>query len=197
MSQKIQNSVVPFEHSTPVSKVEELKNTVKEEFMLWVSQYLVMKLIPLLQAHPQLKQCVRQTIKHAVQELMHPVVNQSIKITMTTCKQIRKYFALDLNKSRMHVAAHHMMRNLTASMVMITCKEPLLVSIADNLKSSFTTALQLYLHSLAQNPTPQQSDMMEEAAARIAQDKCKLTCCLFQRTAVEKQDQRWPRDWPP
>ncbi|XP_030367107.1 CCR4-NOT transcription complex subunit 1-like isoform X2 [Strigops habroptila] len=135
--------------------------------------------IPLFQAHPQLKQCVRQAIERAVQELVHPVVDRSIKIAMTTCEQIvRKDFALDSEESRMRVAAHHMMRNLTAGMAMITCREPLLMSIATNLKNSFATALRA--------ASPQQRDMMEQAAAQIAQDNCELACCFIQKTAVEK-----------
>lgn len=135
--------------------------------------------VPLLQAHPQLKQCVRQAIERAVQELVHPVVDRSIKIAMTTCEQIvRKDFALDSEESHMRVAAHHMMRNLTAGMAMITCREPLLMSIATNLKNSFAAALRA--------PTPQQREMMEEAAARVAQDNCELACCFIQKTAVEK-----------
>lgn len=106
--------------------------------------FLTLLQIPLFQAHPQLKQCVRQAIERAVQELVHPVVDRSIKIAMTTCEQIvRKDFALDSEESRMRVAAHHMMRNLTAGMAMITCREPLLMSIATNLKNSFATALRV------------------------------------------------------
>ncbi|KAM3828687.1 CCR4-NOT transcription complex subunit 1 isoform 2-T2 [Vipera latastei] len=135
--------------------------------------------IPLFQAHPQLKQCVRQAIERAVQELVHPVVDRSIKIAMTTCEQIvRKDFALDSEESRMRVAAHHMMRNLTAGMAMITCREPLLMSIATNLKNSFATALRA--------ASPQQREMMEQAAAQLAQDNCELACCFIQKTAVEK-----------
>ena len=40
--------------------------------------------------------------------------------------------------------------------------------------------------SISQAPTPQQREMMEEAAARIAQDNCELACCFIQKTAVEK-----------
>ncbi|XP_026508620.1 CCR4-NOT transcription complex subunit 1 isoform X3 [Trachemys scripta elegans] len=135
--------------------------------------------IPLFQAHPQLKQCVRQAIERAVQELVHPVVDRSIKIAMTTCEQIvRKDFALDSEESRMRVAAHHMMRNLTAGMAMITCREPLMMSIATNLKNSFATALRA--------ASPQQREMMEQAAAQLAQDNCELACCFIQKTAVEK-----------
>ncbi|XP_043935455.1 CCR4-NOT transcription complex subunit 1 [Protopterus annectens] len=135
--------------------------------------------IPLFQAHPQLKQCVRQAIERAVQELVHPVVDRSIKIAMTTCEQIvRKDFALDSEESRMRVAAHHMMRNLTAGMAMITCREPLLMSIATNLKNSFASALR--------TASPQQRELMETAAGQIAQDNCELACCFIQKTAVEK-----------
>ncbi|KAM9510043.1 CCR4-NOT transcription complex subunit 1-like isoform 10-T10 [Guaruba guarouba] len=135
--------------------------------------------ILLFQAHPHLKQCVRQAIERAVQELVHPVVDRSIKIAMTTCEQIvRKDFALDSEESRMRVAAHHMMRNLTAGMAMITCREPLLMSIATNLKNSFATALRA--------ASPQQRDMIEQATAQIAQDNCELACCFIQKTAVEK-----------
>lgn len=110
--------------------------------------FLILLQIPLFQAHPQLKQCVRQAIERAVQELVHPVVDRSIKIAMTTCEQIvRKDFALDSEESRMRVAAHHMMRNLTAGMAMITCREPLLMSIATNLKNSFATALRVRVAS--------------------------------------------------
>ncbi|XP_069757056.1 CCR4-NOT transcription complex subunit 1 isoform X3 [Narcine bancroftii] len=135
--------------------------------------------IPLFQAHPQLKSYVRQAIDRAVQELVHPVVDRSIKIAMTTCEQIvRKDFALDSEESRMRVAAHHMMRNLTAGMAMITCREPLLMSIATNLKNNFATALRA--------ASPQQRELMEQAAAQVAQDNCELACCFIQKTAVEK-----------
>lgn len=132
-------------------------------------------------------------------------MDRSIKIAMTTCEQIvRKDFALDPEESRMRMAAHHMMRNLTAGMAMITCREPLLVSIAANLKSGFTAALRVRLGRLLvcakfdagfaailiqvlhQAPTPQQREMMEEAVAKIAQDNCELACCFIQKTAVEK-----------
>lgn len=111
--------------------------------------------ISLLQAHPQLKQCVRQSVERAVQELVHPVVDRSIKIAMTTCEQIiRKDFALDSEESRMRLAAHHMMRNLTAGMAMITCREPLLMSIATNLKNSFAAALRVAAWRVSPPPPP-------------------------------------------
>ena len=40
------------------------------------------------QANPQLKQVVRVSIERAVQDLLPPVVERSLKIALTTCEQI-------------------------------------------------------------------------------------------------------------
>jgi len=80
--------------------------------------------LPLFQAHPHLKQFVRPAIERAIQEWIHPVVDRSIKIALTTSEQIvKKDFALDPEEIRMRTAARHMARNLTAGMAMITCRD--------------------------------------------------------------------------
>lgn len=98
--------------------------------------------VALFQAHPHLKQFIRPAVERAVQEWIHPVVDRSIKIALTTCEQIvKKDFALDSDETRMRVAAHHMVRNLTAGMAMITCRDQLLLSISTNLKQTFLSTL--------------------------------------------------------
>lgn len=52
-------------------------------------------------------------------------------------------FSLDPDIHRMHIAAHNMVRHLTAGMALITCREPLLMSISSNLKSAFTSAIRV------------------------------------------------------
>ena len=72
------------------------------------------------------------------------MVDWSNKIAMTMCEQIvRKDFTLDSEESRVGIAAHCMMQNLTGGMAMITCWEPLLMSISTNLKNSFASALRV------------------------------------------------------
>jgi CCR4-NOT transcription complex subunit 1 len=108
--------------------------------------------VALFQAHPHLKQFIRPAVERAVQEWIHPVVDRSIKIALTTCEQIvKKDFALDSDETRMRVAAHHMVRNLTAGMAMITCRDQLLVSISTNLKQTFLSTLMV---SVLKGSTP-------------------------------------------
>ncbi|XP_068117639.1 CCR4-NOT transcription complex subunit 1-like isoform X2 [Hyperolius riggenbachi] len=135
--------------------------------------------ISLFETHPHLKQYVRQAVEQAVQDLLQPMVECSIQTAINTCMPIvRKDFALDSEESRMQEAAHAMVRNLTAAMARITCREPLLKSIMANIKTSFATFLR--------DASPQQREMVEQAANQVAQDNCELACCFIQKTAMEK-----------
>lgn len=137
--------------------------------------------LPLFQAHPQLKQFVRTAIERAVQEWMLPVVDRSLKIALTTCEQIvRKDFALDPEESRLRVAAHHVVRSLTAGMAMITCRDPMLMTISNNLKAAFHAALRL------QGTSFPQKELLDQAMTVVAQENVELACCYIQKTAVEK-----------
>ena len=56
-------------------------------------------------------------------------------------------FALDPEEMRMRHAAHHMVRFMTSGMALITCREPLLVNIANNIKTAFINTLRVGEHS--------------------------------------------------
>lgn len=97
--------------------------------------------IALFQEYPHLKQYVKPAIEKSIQEWIHPVVDRSIKYSLPTCEQVvRKDFALDYDEVRMRTCAHHIMRNLTAAMAMITCREQIMATISTNLKAAFRTA---------------------------------------------------------
>ncbi|KAJ8950014.1 hypothetical protein NQ318_002425 [Aromia moschata] len=135
--------------------------------------------ILLFQTQPQLKALVRTSIERAVQEWIAPVVDRSIKIALQTCEQIiRKDFALDPDENRMRLAAHYMVRNLTAGMAMITCREQLLAAINTHLKQALLANLV--------TPSVQQKEMIDQAANVIANDNMELACAFVQKTAVEK-----------
>uniref|UniRef100_A0A2A4JSL1 CCR4-NOT transcription complex subunit 1 n=1 Tax=Heliothis virescens TaxID=7102 RepID=A0A2A4JSL1_HELVI len=140
--------------------------------------------ILLFQNYPNLKQFVKPAIERSIQEWIHPVVDRSIKYALTTCEQIiRKDFALDPDEVRMRTCAHHMMRNLTAGMAMITCREQIISTISTNLKGAFATAL---MPSTPQQFLVFQKEIIESAAAVLATENMELACAFIQKTAVEK-----------
>lgn len=110
---------------------------------------------------------------------MTPVVERSIKISLTSCEQIlKKDFALDHDENRMRTASHNMVRNLTSGMAMITCRDHLLLSIKNNLKNLMVT--------LMRNLTPQQQDTIEMTVTVVANDNVELACAFIQKKAVER-----------
>ncbi|CAB3374513.1 Hypothetical predicted protein [Cloeon dipterum] len=144
-----------------------------------LTAHIVVPPLPLFQAQPSLKQYIKGAIERAVQEWMAPVLDRSIKISLTTCEQIiKKDFALDPDPDRMRAAAHHMVRNLTAGMAMITCRDSLLVAICSNLKSAFGTQLL--------SATASHKELVDHTATMVAQENIELACAFIQKTAIEK-----------
>ena len=132
--------------------------------------------LQLLNMNPVLKQFVRPAIERAVSEWLQPVIERSLKISLTTVEQIiKKDFALDPDENKMIAAAHYLLRNLLSGMSMITCKDPLLLSITTTLKAAFT--------SKCPNVN---KELIELTANAIAQDNIDAACCFIQKTAIEK-----------
>nr|CAB3232164.1 CCR4-NOT transcription complex subunit 1 [Phallusia mammillata] len=150
-----------------------------------LQSHLTIKMeLPLMQAQPHLKTCVRTAVERAVQEITQPAVERAIKIALTTCEQIvKKDFALDPEEYRMRTAAYHMVRNLTAGMALITCREQILQGISNHLKQNFIQQLTRMQQPV---PGPQQKEMIDQAANVIATDNVELACCFVQKTAVER-----------
>merc|ERR1719266_1741022 len=135
--------------------------------------------LPLLKEHPEFNQLIKLAIEKSVQEWISPVIERAIKIAITTCEQIvKKDFSLDFDETRMRVAAHHMVRNLTAGMAMITCRDHLLLSIKNNLKNIMVT--------LGRNLLPDQVNAIDVTVSVIANDNVELACAFIQKKAVEK-----------
>ena len=110
---------------------------------------------------------------------MASVIERAIKIALTTCEQIIKQdFALDHDEQRMREAAHHMVRNLTAGMAMITCRDHILISIKNNLKNLMQT--------IARTPTGTNSEQINMTIDVISNDNVELAVPFVQKKAVDK-----------
>merc|ERR1719361_3079871 len=135
--------------------------------------------IPLLKEHPEFNQLIKLAIEKSVQEWITPVIERAIKIAITTCEQIvKKDFSLDFDETRMRTVAHHMVRNLTAGMAMITCRDHLLLSIKNNLKNIMMT--------LGRNLSTNATEAIDVTVSVIANDNVELACAFIQKKAVEK-----------
>ena len=75
-------------------------------------------------------------VDRAIREIIQPVVERSVTIASVTTKQILlKDFATEPNEQHLRNGAHLMISNLAGSLALVTCKEPLRVSISNHLRS--------------------------------------------------------------
>ena len=97
---------------------------------------------PLFQQYPPLKQQITVAVERGIHEWIQPVIDRCLKIALVTCESIvKKDFALEPDENKIRLALHNMVRSVTAGMVMMTCKEPLFITISNNAKTLFISAL--------------------------------------------------------
>jgi CCR4-NOT transcription complex subunit 1 len=139
------------------------------------------KQLPLLISNPHLKTFIHTSIENAIQDLVHPVVDRSIKYTINACEQIiKKDYALDPDEGRMRIAAHNMMRYLVAGMAMITSRDHIYIAINTNLKANFLAQVR------GASSNQQLKDSIEQACSVISNENMELACVFIQKAAVEK-----------
>ena len=117
-------------------------------------------------------------VDRAIREIIQPVVERSVTIAcITTRDLVAKDFATEPEESRMRKAAQLMVSNLAGSLALVTCKEPLRVSIAKHLRAL-----------LQQQPGSfSGSDQHEQHAVQTcAAENLDLGCMLIEKAATEK-----------
>jgi CCR4-NOT transcription complex subunit 1 len=82
-----------------------------------------------------LKRVVPVAVDRAMCEIITPVVERSVTIAcMTTYELVTKDYATDPDEGRLRQAAHLMVSSLAGSLALVTCKEPLRVSLSNQLR---------------------------------------------------------------
>jgi len=85
----------------------------------------------------RLRQVVQEAVRTAILEILSPVVERSVTIaTITTSKLIHKDFAREPDEERIRKAAQQMVRQLSGSLALATCKEPLKMSMTNYIRMS-------------------------------------------------------------
>lgn len=117
-------------------------------------------------------------VDRAIREIIQPVVERSVTIACITTKElVAKDFMTEPDENRMRKAAQLMVSNLAGSLALVTCKEPLRVSIAKHLRSLLTQ----------QPPSSFAADTSEaQAIQTCAAENLDLGCMLIEKAATEK-----------
>jgi CCR4-NOT transcription complex subunit 1 len=121
---------------------------------------------------PQLRSIFVQAAQQAIYEIIAPVVERSVTIAaISTAELIQKDFAAESDVEKMRNGAHTMVKSLSGSLALVTCKEPLRMSIMNNIRI------------LASNNLPGQ--LPEGQILMFVNDNIDTVCSLVEQAAEE------------
>ncbi|KAL8937215.1 MAG: hypothetical protein Q9211_003799 [Gyalolechia sp. 1 TL-2023] len=121
----------------------------------------------------RLREIVQTAVQRAILEIIAPVVERSVTIaTIATKNLIHKDFAREENEDRIRKAAQQMARQLSGSLALVTCKEPLRMSMNNHIR-------------LQQDETPENT-IPEGAVLMCVNDNLDTACEIVQRQAEER-----------
>ncbi|EPS36887.1 hypothetical protein H072_9531 [Dactylellina haptotyla CBS 200.50] len=125
--------------------------------------------------HPKIRSILTAAIERAIREIMSPVVERSVTIAaISTSQLILKDFATEPNEEKMRKAAHSMVQTMAGSLALVTCKEPLRMSMSNHIRQL-----------LATNGYPEPS-FADQAILVIVNDNLELASAVIERAAQEK-----------
>lgn len=83
----------------------------------------------------QLKNIFLEAAQRAITEIIAPVVERSVTIAaISTSQLVEKDFAMEPDSERLLSSAHNVVKALSGSLALVTCKEPLRMSISNNIR---------------------------------------------------------------
>lgn len=121
----------------------------------------------------RLRQIVQSAVQRAILEIIAPVVERSITIaTIATTNLIHKDFAMEPDEDRVRRSAQQMVRALSGSLALVTCKEPLRMSMTNYIR-------------VAQADLPDQA-LPEGAILMCVNDNLDTACSMVEKQAEDR-----------
>ncbi len=83
----------------------------------------------------RIRQVFLSAAQQAVADTIAPVVERSVTIASISASQlIAKDFALEADETKIREAAHNVVKSLSGSLALVTCKEPLRMAVTNNIR---------------------------------------------------------------
>jgi CCR4-NOT transcription complex subunit 1 len=123
--------------------------------------------------HARLRQVVVTAIQRAIVEIISPVIERSVTIaTIATKDLIHKDYAQEPDEDRVREAFEQMAKALAGSLALVTCKEPLRMSMTNYIR-------------LGVNEMPDQT-FPEGAILMCVNDNLDIACSFVEKQAEER-----------
>ncbi|KAJ5683312.1 CCR4-Not complex component N.t1.c1 C-terminal [Penicillium macrosclerotiorum] len=120
-----------------------------------------------------LRQIVHTAVERAIAEIITPVVERSVTIaSISTVQLVSKDFAMEPDEEKVRHSAGIMVRQLAGSLALVTCKEPL--------KVSMTNYIRMIQQDYSDQPMPEGLILM------CVNDNLDAACGIVEKAAEEK-----------
>ena len=130
--------------------------------------------LQVLSSNFSLRRLIPIAVDRAIREIIQPVVERSVAIACVTSKEmITKDFANEANENLFRRSAQLMVSNLAGSLALVTCKEPLRISICNHIRSLLSSA-------------NLEASLLEQIIQVCSNENLELGCMLIERAATEK-----------
>ncbi|TIC11800.1 Not1-domain-containing protein [Wallemia mellicola] len=173
------NAQQPLAPESPVLQEERTQPSIAPELIAAVpniSQYLVFDSSnPIFANNAHLQRMMHIAIDRAIKEIIAPVVERSVTIaSLSTRELIVKDFAMEGDETKMQAAAHLMAQNLAGNLSLVTCKEPLRISVVSHFR-----------HVLHQSGLSEQS-VPEQTVYSAVNENLDVACKVIEKLAMQR-----------
>ena len=145
-----------------------------------LAAYVNVPSVALFKKFPQLLPAVSLAVDRAIREIIQPVVERSVTIACKTTKDlILKDFAMEPDAELMKRSSQLMVTKLAGNLALVTCKEPLRLSIENHLQKLLTAVI------VAGSPE-EAAAVIKPTARSAALENLDLGCMLIEKAATEK-----------
>lgn len=121
-----------------------------------------------------MKFIVAQALDSAIQDIIPPVISRSVTIALITTRElVLKDYALEPDPKNVLRGTRMMVQKLSGSLALVTCREPLRMSLINHLKVILET------HSLEEQEK-------ETIISITVLDNLELGCALIKKAVMEK-----------
>lgn len=173
------NSQQALAPESPVLQEERNQPSIAPELIAAVpniSQYLVFDSSnPIFANNAHLQRMMHIAIDRAIKEIIAPVVERSVTIaSLSTRELIVKDFAMEGDETKMQAAAHLMAQNLAGNLSLVTCKEPLRISVVSHFR-----------HVLHQSGLSEQS-VPEQTVYSAVNENLDVACKVIEKIAMQR-----------
>lgn len=132
--------------------------------------------IGIFQASPSLKSLLPIAIDRALKDIIQPVVERSCAIASLTTRELTlKDFENENNMAKVRRAALQMVQQLAGSLALVTCKEPLRVSMGNHVRNILTSSA-----------VSVDSVVIDQAASLVCAANLDLGCHIIEKAAKDK-----------